>query len=580
MMIEIKPIYTIIVKELHKKLSTKEITSVETFMKSVPKKYKISPRKDLMTQCYQSLIKDGIIEHNKLMDVYFVKLPIRSLSGVLVVTVVLRPDKFSCPYDCHYCPNETKANGAEHDISRSYLSSEPAVMRGMEVDFDIYKQFQIRVDMLRRNGHEIDKVEIIVLGGTFSTYPREYQAEAMRDLYYAANVYNAYESDGIRPRLSLKTEQEVNNETAKIKIIGISLETRPDQINKHELRRFREYGCTRIQIGVQHTNNAILKIINRQHDVECSIKAIKLIKDFGFKLDGHIMPDLPGASPEIDSEMMNQIFTTSKFNFDYLKIYPCLDVKYTEIRKWKETGKWKPYSEMNGGKQLVDLILHTKKYLIPKWIRVNRIQRDFPHEHVNNGHIGFQSDTHKSNLRQLIDDRMKKDGVKCKCIRCREIKNNSYERRDVSMNCITYRASDGIEKFISYDDNKNDKILGFIRLRFPGPSSTTHFIQVLNDCALIRELHVYGTLRKVNDKGELSIPQHNGFGKQLLRKAELLAYYNNYTKVAVISGTGVRNYYKKLGYYYEDTYMIKQLTFYKMFLNVLLLFMRVLGFIV
>jgi elongator complex protein 3 len=291
------------------------------------------------------------------------------------------------------------------------------------------------------------------------------------------------------------------------------------------------------------------------------------------------MPDLPGASPEVDKKMMEEIFTTSKFNFDYLKIYPCLDVKYTEIRKWKESGKWKPYSEVNGVKELVDLILHTKKMLIPKWIRVNRIQRDFPHEHVNNGHIGFQSDTHKSNLRQLIDDRMKKDGVRCKCIRCREIKNSTYEKRDVAMNCITYEASDGIEKFISYDDDKNDKILGFIRLRFPGAgSSDQHFIPALNGCALIRELHVYGSLKKVNDQGEMKIPQHNGFGKQLLRTAELLAYYNTYRKVAVISGTGVRNYYKKQGYIFEDTYMIKQLTFYKMVINALMLFLGVLGF--
>ena len=373
-------------------------------MKKVPKKFKITPRKDVLTHSYQQLINDGVIEKNDTMDAYLVKLPIRSWSGVLVVTIVLRPDKFSCPYDCKYCPDERKSNGADYDMPRSYLSSEPAVMRAMEVDFDIAKQFKSRIDTLKKNGHEIDKVEIIVLGGTFSSYPRDYQTEAMRDIFYAANVYNKTEK---RDSLSLHTEQTIN-ETNDIKIIGISLETRPDQINKHELRRFRELGCTRIQIGVQHTDDEILKIINRKHDVQCSVNAIKLMKDFGFKVDIHIMPDLPGATPEKDKAMFDEIFLTDKYKPDYVKIYPCLDVTYTEIRKWKEDGRWTPYSEKNGGKELIDLILYVQKNLIDKYVRINRIQRDFPKEHNNNDFKGFVSDTHMTNLRQILEDRLKK----------------------------------------------------------------------------------------------------------------------------------------------------------------------------
>jgi len=571
------PIYTIIIKELHRKISNEEVLNIDEYMKkTVPKKFKITPRKDVLSHTYQRLIADGTLAKHSAMDIYFVKLPVRSWSGVLVVTIVLRPDKFSCPYDCKYCPNETIKNGAIHDMPRSYLSSEPAVMRAMDVDFDIIKQFRSRIKTLRENGHEIDKVEIIVLGGTFSSYPRDYQYEAMRDIFYAANTQNQCQAHQtyVRDPLSLQTEQYLNTDTNSLKIIGISLETRPDQINKHELRRFREYGCTRIQIGVQHTDNEILNIVNRKHDTECSIKAIKLMKDFGFKVDIHIMPDLPGATPEKDKLMFDEIFATTKFCPDYIKIYPCLDVTYTEIRKWKEDGRWTPYSELNGGKDLIDLILYAKKNLIPKWIRINRIQRDFPEEHTNNSFKGFLSDTHKSNLRQLLDDRMKKDGVSCKCIRCREIKNNAYHMRDVWANIITYEASDGVEKFISYDDNKNDRLLGFIRLRMP-PKSSEHFIPALRGAALIRELHVYGSLKKVKvakafkEKGDVSKPQHNGFGKRLIIMSEIIAWWYGYKSIAVISGIGVRAYYRKMGYELKDTYMVKKLTFMSILYTIL-----------
>lgn len=577
------PIYTIIIKELHKKISNEEISlNIDEYMKkTVPKKFKITPRKDLLSHTYQKLIADGTLAKHAAMDIYFVKLPVRSWSGVLVVTIVLRPDKFSCPYDCKYCPNETIKNGASYDMPRSYLSSEPAIMRAMDVDFDIVKQFNSRIDTLKKNGHEIDKVEIIVLGGTFSSYPRDYQYEAMRDIFYAANTHAQYQAQQahqayVRERLSLQAEQHMNTDTTTdtktdtnaIKIIGISLETRPDQINKHELRRFREYGCTRIQIGVQHTDDDILKMVNRKHDTACSIKAIKLMKDFGFKVDIHIMPDLPGATPNKDKLMFDEIFATTKFCPDYIKIYPCLDVTYTEIRKWKEDGRWKPYSELNGGKDLIDLIIYAKKHLIPKWIRINRIQRDFPEEHTNNSFKGFVSDTHKSNLRQLLDDRMKKDGVSCKCIRCREIKNNAYDMRDVRANMITYEASEGVEKFISYDDNKNDRLLGFVRLRMPQSKDSgggeEHFIPALRGAALIRELHVYGGLKKVATAKafkDLAKPQHNGFGKKLVMMSEIIAWWYGYKRVAVISGVGVRAYYGRMGYELKDTYMVKKLTF-------------------
>ena len=562
-MMSSKPIHHIILKELHKSICRDE--DIDKALTILSRKYKIVPRKGDLMVAYKHLVDSEVLKRHAKLDAYLIAKEVRSWSGVLVVTVVLRPDKFSCPFDCKYCPNETKNNGAEHDMPRSYLSSEPAVMRAMEVDFDIASQFKSRVDTLKMNGHSIDKVEIIVLGGTFSSYPREYQIEAMRDIYFASNTYFETRDD----RYSLQHEQKIN-ETAKVRIIGISLETRPDQINKHELRRFRELGCTRIQIGVQHTSNAILKKINRKHDVECSIRAIKHMKDFGFKVDIHIMPDLPGSNPELDKQMFNEIFLTDKFKPDYVKIYPCLDITYTEIRKWKQEGLWKPYSEEDACKALIDLILYAKENLIQRYVRINRIQRDFPQEHINNGFKGFVSNTHSTNLRQILEKKMQVRGTTCKCIRCREIKNKEYDMRDVRLRMEKYDASQGKEIFISFDDVRRDLLLGFIRLRLPG-CSENHHVRILRNSALIRELHVYGSLKIVNDHSKCGKPQHNGFGKHLVRAAEIEAFRSGYRKIAIISGVGVRDYYRRLGYSLQQTYMVKHLSWLDIWKNYMLI---------
>ena len=556
-----KPIHRVIVKDLHKSISREDFVDIEKALTIAKRKYKISPKKDELMHAYRELVEANVLKSHPKLDVYFIAKAVRSWSGVLVVTVVLRPDKFSCPFDCKYCPNETKSNGAEYDMPRSYLSSEPAVMRAMEYDFDIAEQFKSRVGTLEKNGHAIDKVEIIVLGGTFSSYPREYQLESMRDVFFAANT--CFKSR--QERYSLQAEQQIN-EKADIKIIGISLETRPDQINKFELRRFRELGCTRIQIGVQHTSNAILERINRKHDVQCSINAIRMMKDFGFKVDIHIMPDLPGASPQLDKQMFDEIFSTDKFRPDYVKIYPCLDITYTEIRKWKAEGTWEPYSERDQCKQLIDLIIYAKEHLIQRHVRINRIQRDFPQEHVNNGFKGFVSHTHSTNLRQILEQQMRVRGTKCMCIRCREIKNREYDLSNVKMRMEIYRASEGEEFFISFDDVKQDLLLGFIRMRLPG-CSRDHHVVALRNAALIRELHVYGSLKVVNDRSKCGKPQHRGFGKQLLRLAENKAFFHGYRKVAVISGVGVRRYYRRMGYNLRQTYMVKEITWWTVFTN-------------
>lgn len=478
--------------------------------------------------------------------------PCRSWSGVLVVTVVMKPDKFSCPNDCHMCPSEPGQ-------PRSYLSTEPAVSRANNNQFDAVKQFNSRLNMLYNNGHMLDKIEIIVLGGTFSSYPRDYQEEFIRDLFYAANVYSKSEGPQRKPN-SLLYEKQIN-ETANKKIIGISLETRPDHINKYELKRFRKLGCTRIQIGVQHTDNNLLKIINRGHTVEDSIKAIRLIKESGFKLDVHIMPDLPGATPAGDKEMIKTVLTNENFIPDYLKLYPCLDVEFTEIRNWKETGKWKPYAEEEKGNILLDVCLEAKKYS-QEYIRYNRIQRDFPEEKPNL--VGYSSTYIRNNFRQMLQNYAKKNGVICKCIRCREIKNKVIERQKIKTE--TYNASGGKEIFISINNKYGNVLYGFIRLRLQSCS----VFKELSGIALIRELHVYGYLQStsINEKSNRSQIQHRGFGKLLLALAENKAYNNKYREIAVISGVGVREYYRKYGYQlkFDTEYMFKKIT-YKTYIN-------------
>ncbi len=462
----------------------------------------------------------------------------RSWSGVLVVTVVTRPDTFSCPFDCKYCPNEPGQ-------PRSYLSSEPAVARANENNFDAKDQVYSRLNMLRKNGHTLNKIEIIVLGGTFSTYPRAYQEEFLRDVFYAANTYGSTrESCDPRERLSIAEEQRIN-ETAHYRVIGISLETRPDLITHKELMRFRSLGCTRVQLGIQHTADSVLQRVNRGHDAYAGIKAIALLRYYGFKIDLHVMPDLPGSNPDMDKVMLRTILTSPDYSPDYLKIYPCLDVDFTEIREWKKTGQWKPYAEENGGEQLYEVCMEAKIHS-QYHIRYNRIQRDFPE--AKPGVLGFESQAIKSNFRQLLLNRCEKAGIVCKCIRCREVKGKALGAYRFFVD--KYAAAVGTEYFISCESRDRSVLYGFVRLRIA--NETKH------EAALVRELHVYGYLQNPGERNSVGT-QHNGIGKQLMKFAEAIAWVCAKQRVLVISGVGVREYYRKLGYTFEPDgqYMVK-----------------------
>jgi ELP3 family radical SAM enzyme/protein acetyltransferase len=528
---------------------------IDKFKKSIQKKYKYTLSNAEFIKIYKNLN----LENQQLRNL-ITKKKCKSNSGVLVITVLtsahpqytdedgeVKTARFSCKHDCAYCPNEPAHEGNNWVAQpRSYLYSEPAVLRANANDFDPIKQMNSRLSTLIRMGHIPDKLEIIVLGGTWCEYPRDYQDRFITELYYSANIY--FDSEPKRPKKTLEEEIEIN-ETAKIHIIGLTLETRPDTITIDEIANFRRYNCTRIQLGVQHTHNTVLKKINRGHTIECAYNAIKLLKNNCYKVDIHIMPNLPGASYEIDKAMLDEVLYDERIQVDQYKIYPTAIVPFTKIKKWFDEGSYIPYDDL----LLYELIKDFKKK-VQKYKRLNRIIRDIPGHYIEGGYS-----TKFVNMRQLLQDDMRLNNWGCKCIRCREIKGNSVLLSNIKMNIEKYRASGGDEYHISFDtDCDKNYLIGFLRLRLNGYGEDCDdmVLPSIKGCALIRELHVYSNLSNVGDNIEGSL-QHKGFGRQLVAKAEELAIANGYERIAIISGTGVREYYKKLGYNLIDTYMIK-----------------------
>ena len=526
---------------------------LEKFKKKMQKMHKHTLSNVEMIKIYNYLGLDNV-RLRKLIT----KKKCKSDSGVLVVTVLTtaHPDyideegnhriaRFSCKHDCAYCPNEPAHEGNNWvPQPRSYLFSEPAVLRANDNGFDAIRQMDARINALISMGHIPDKLEIIVLGGTWSEYPRQYQDRFITELYYAANTY--FDISPKRPIEALENEI-FYNETAKIHIIGLTLETRPDTITLEEISNFRRYNCTRIQLGVQHTNNDVLEKINRGHTIESAYEAIKMLKNNCYKVDIHIMPNLPGASFDIDKQMLYEVLYDERIQVDQYKIYPTAIVPFTRIQKWFNEGKYVPYDD----KLMYELIKEFKKY-VQKYKRLNRIIRDIPSHYIEAGYSKYYV-----NMRQLLQDDMKKNCWSCKCIRCREIKGNLVAPEQVSMNIEKYVASGGDEYHISFDSTcDKNYLIGFLRLRIN--YNYENVLPILHGCALIRELHVYSNLNDVGNRLENSM-QHRGYGKMLVSKAEEIAKAFSFTKVAIISGTGVRNYYRKLGYELQETYMIKNI---------------------
>jgi ELP3 family radical SAM enzyme/protein acetyltransferase len=582
-----------------------------------------SPSKSDIAAIYERLVLAKTLPSNFIFETILTTNVVRSSSGVLPISVALDGRVFSCGDNCSYCPNECVKNGAPQDMARSYLSSEGTFIRGLISDFNISSQVIRRLAELEVMGHLPDKCEFIALGGTFDCFPKEYQRLFSLNIFYACNMYNyiSLRFDGshkhllqdwiaekpflnnapLSPELleglhnirsipniegktedeiyeMIRQEQDINTKSKCARIIGLVLETRPDRISRYSLIEMRKLGSTRIQLGIQHTDNYVLEHNNRGHGVEASIRANKFIRDGGFKIDGHIMPDLPGTTLELDYEMVSEVFEGHSLQLDYCKIYPCLDLPYTEIRKWKEEGSWKAIAEHNFP-GFLDLMCHTLS-IVPPWTRINRVQRDFPESSTKNNGLGYISNNIKTNLQQIVTDELVKRGLTCIDIRSREIRNSIVESRldNAKLYIRTYRANEGTEFFISAEipnvDTQgftdNAVLLGLCRLRIPDHEFTAkeriphHYLPIyrnkIDRISRIRELHVYGNIASNSKSGN---SQHRGVGKFLISVAESISRMYSCDLVTIISGVGVRDYYEHLGYSLdsnEDQFMVKYLS--------------------
>lgn len=509
----------------------------------VRREFKITPKKCQVLHMFNMLRQRNMVPQDGLIPKLLVKKAQKSQSGVLVVTVLTSPyplgQKFSCQWNCYYCPNEPGQ-------PRSYLHDEPSVLRANRNDFDPVLQFCDRVVTLAINGHPLDKIELLILGGTWASYPVAYQESFIRDLFYAANTFYQREK---RAKRSLEMEK-LENETTQVKIIGITLETRPDCITPDEIQRFRTYGCTRVQLGIQHTDNGILKKINRGCTNEDTKHAIQLLRDCGYKMDIHLMPNLPGSTVEMDAKMFQEVLTCPDLQADQWKIYPCEVTPWTVIKKWYEEGTFQPYPD----EQLIELLMKVKAVVHP-WIRLNRVIRDIPSQYILGG-------LDEPNLRQVINKRMIAKGTPCRCIRCREVRSDVQAISKAVLTIRQYYASNGLEYFISYETPCRSTICGFVRLRISKNAGANGLFPELANAGLIRELHVYGQMiPTISKEKRVSQSQHVGFGRLLMAKAQEITLSHGMSKVAVISGVGVRNFYRKLGFEVEgkSEMMIKEL---------------------
>ena len=535
----------------HKHDFTRCIKTIEKEL-SFPRKMKQSEINYFLRKMY---CEDKLsIEEFEGLKGYLLTKKMQSQSGILEVAIMTSPGEFSCAYNCYYCPDQ-------QDMPRSYVKEEPAVKRAAMNNFDTVKQFYDRATTYSLNGHNVDKIELIVLGGTWSSYPYSYQRTFIRDLYYAANTFYLSNDRKQRERLTLLEEQKIN-ENALCHIIGLTLETRPDSINIQEIKRFNLFGVTRVQLGIQHTDNNILRKINRQSTIEDAIKAIWMLKECGFKIMIHIMPNLPFSNPEKDIEMFDKIINSEYLQADEWKIYPTSVTTTSDkddeevnsvIEKWYKDGKYEPYSN----EELFDVILHAKMK-IPKWIRIARIFRDIPKPNIIGG-------ADIPNMRQILAQRMKEMGEHCACIRCNEVKDRKIDSNNYVYKINKYQSSLGKEIFISVESFVNNKraIHAFARLRISSDSGLnneyeSNGITALKGCSLLRELHVYGQVQTTFDSKNKSNNQHKGLGSKLIEYCEKLTLKHGFYKMAIISGVGVRNYYRKKGYKLEGYYMIKE----------------------
>jgi len=452
------------------------------------------------------------------------KKPSRTMAGVTPVAIMIKPGG-SCGHKCIYCPFTGRA-------AKSYTGDEPAAMRAIQADFEPDKQVRIRINQYAEMGHPTDKCEIIIMGGTFLQMPEDYKNDFIKRTYDALNGFS-----------SASLEEAVRkNETAEHRAIGLTIETRPDVCGKKQIDGILGYGGTRVELGVQHPDDDIYAGINRGHTVEDVVRATELLKNAGFKVLYHVMPGIYGSNPEKDIEMVKKLFSDGRFRPDMLKIYPTLVIEGTELYGMMERGEYEPYSSEQAADVIAEFFRH-----IPEYVRVMRIQRDIPAGLIASG-------VKKSNLRQLVQERMEKKKIKPKEIRSREVRNADFDINDFSVKRTEYDASNGKEMFLSYED-AGGRLAGFTRLRINDGESCRWEID--DESALIRELHTYGAEAGIGKKGGV---QHRGVGRKLLETAEKTAGEEfDKKKLVVISGAGAREYYFRNGYERLGRYVAKKL---------------------
>jgi len=452
--------------------------------------------------------------------------PVRTLSGVTTVTVLTKP--YPCPGKCIFCPTDVR-------MPKSYLPDEPGAMRALHHRFDPFAQTAARLEALEAIGHPTDKVELLILGGTWSAYQRDYQDWFVQRCLDAMNGFDS---------ASLEAAQAAN-EAAAHRNVGLVIETRPDHIRPAEIVRLRRQGVTKIQLGVQSMDDGVLERNQRGHTVAQTRSAMRLLRAAGFKIVGHWMPNLLGATLASDRLDFARLWDDPDLRPDELKIYPCQLLENAGLYAEWQAGRYEPYTTP----ELIELLVQIKP-TIPRYCRVNRIVRDIPSTHVVQGNK-------RTSLRQDVQRELRRRGLRCECIRCREVRGRVVETAALTLDDLCYATGGSEEHFLSCS-TADDRLAGFLRLSLPGESSPDVELPDLQAAAIVREVHVYGQSLEVGEETQ-GAAQHSGLGTQLMHAAEQIAAERGYRRIAVIAALGTRGYYRKLGYTLGQTYMVKDL---------------------
>lgn len=510
-------------------------TSLKRILSRFPKEGKGFYSKADLIAGYRHLVAEGDIEADPLLMKRIRMKPMRTQSGVAPVTVLTAPA--GCPGKCIFCPDDWR-------MPKSYIYDEPGCQRAERDGFDPYRQTLGRIQAFESIGHDADKVELLILGGTWSAYSKDYREWFVQRCFDAMNAAG----DPTYSGSASLAEAQQHNITARHRNVGLVIETRPDWITPEEIRHLRQLGVTKVQIGVQSLDDEILNLNKRGHDVAAVRTALGLLRTAGFKLHLHWMPNLYGATPAKDRADFARFFADPAICPDELKIYPCSLIAETELYARWLAGDYHPYSEA----ELVALLADVKP-TIPPYTRVNRLFRDIPAHHI-------QAGVKASNLRQVVHDELARRGTQCGCIRCREIKRRATTADELSLQSYSYTTDLTEEHFLHFVTNERSAhpglIAGFLRLSLPlqpGVGSRA-FLTEIADSAMIREVHVYGPALAIGKESE-GQAQHVGIGTQLLDAARRLSKEAGFTRISVIAATGTRAYYAERGFTQGELYM-------------------------